>query len=67
MTRKTNQLHEVVLQRSTGEEQAVSSVEAEEGLPPLRAEVLDVMRLIEDHVMPRLATEHELIRENELV
>ena len=43
------------------------SVEAEERLPSLRPEVLDMVRLVEDHVVPRLATEHVLIGEDELV
>lgn len=42
-------------------------VEAEERLPPLRPEVLDVVSLVENHVVPRLAAKDMLVREDELV
>lgn len=45
----------------------MSSVEAEQGLPALRAEVLDVVSFVEDEVVPRFASEDVLIGEDELV
>jgi len=39
------QLHQTVLQRSAGQQQAALAVEVEQGLPALRLEVLYVLRL----------------------
>jgi hypothetical protein len=55
------------LQRSAGQEKSVTSVEAEQGLPTLRAEILDVVSFVEDEVVPRFASEDVLIGEDELV
>lgn len=41
--------------------------ESEQILPPLRLEVLDVMRLVKYHIHPWHTAENVLIRENELV
>ena len=46
------QLHEVVLQRCAGEQEAPPAAEVEQELPPLALEVLDVLRLVEDEVVP---------------
>ena len=46
------QLHEVVLQRRAGEQEAPPAAEVEQQLPPLALEVLDVLRLVEDEVVP---------------
>jgi hypothetical protein len=42
-------------------------VKGEKGLPSLTSKVLDVMGLIEDHVMPLLSSEDVLIRQDDLV
>ena len=55
------------LQRSSGQQQATRRVEVQQGLPLLRAEVLDVLRLVEHQVLPRLATEHLLVGDHDVV
>ena len=50
------QLHQVVLQRRAGEQQATLRLKVEQRLPTLRAEVLDVLRLVEYEVLPLLAS-----------
>ena len=47
-----HQLHEVVLQRRAGEQEAPPAAEVEQELPPLALEVLDMLRLVEDEVVP---------------
>ena len=61
------QLHEVVLQRRAGEQQATRGVEGQQRLPALRAKVLDVLRLVEDQVLPALALERVLVLRDEVV
>jgi hypothetical protein len=55
------ELHQVVLQRRAGQQQAVLRLEGQQRLPPLRLEVLDVMRLVEDQVVPRLAPKDDSV------
>ena len=40
-----------------GQEESALGGEVEEELPPLRLEVLDVLSLVQDQVVPLLATE----------
>ena len=51
------ELHQVVLKGRSRQEQAPGGLEVEEELPPLGLEVLDVLRLVQDQVVPLLATE----------
>ena len=51
------QLRQVVLERSARQQQPPERAEHQEGIPPLRLEVLDHVRLVKDHVVPSLALE----------
>lgn len=64
---QTPQLHQVVLQRRTREQQSFLSFEPQQGLPPLTPEVLDVVRLVQDHVNPIFPSEDVLIGQHDLV
>lgn len=64
---QTPQLHQVVLQWCTRQEQAMLRFEAEESLPSLTAEIFDVVRLVENHVAPVLAPEDVLVGEHDLI
>ncbi len=61
------ELHEVVLERGAGEEEAALGLEVEEGLPALGLEVLDVLGLVKDEVLPLLASEGGVVLDDELV
>ena len=61
------QLHEVVLQRRAREQQAALRVEVEQRLPALGLEVLDVVRLVQDHVVPPLPPECARVLHDQLV
>ena len=61
------ELHEAVLERGAGEEEAALRVEVEQRLPPLRLEVLDVLGLVEHEVLPLLAAEGGVVLDDELV
>ena len=50
-----------------GQKESPLGVETEQGLPPLTLEVLDVLSLVEDHVVPFLSPEREVILDHELV
>lgn len=50
------ELHEVVLERRAGEEEAPLRLKVEQRLPPLRLEVFDVLRLVENEVFPLFAS-----------
>src|SRR6266702_262137 len=52
------QLRQVILQRSTSEEQPPERAKHEQNIPPLRLEVLDHVRFVQDHVVPRLSLEN---------
>mmetsp|Transcript_61333 Transcript_61333/g.147631 ORF Transcript_61333/g.147631 Transcript_61333/m.147631 type:complete len:212 (+) Transcript_61333:1973-2608(+) len=64
---KRPQLHEVVLQRRAREKDSTLCAEAKKDLPALRLEVLDVVRLVEDHVLPALAAKHLLVLHDHFV
>ena len=55
------QLHDVILQRRARQQKSSLGVEAQECLPALRLKVLDVLGLIEDHVVPLLAAEGKVV------
>ena len=61
------ELHHIVLQRCSREQKPSFGVESEKGLPALGLEVFDVLGFIEDHVVPFLAAEGEVILDDELV
>lgn len=64
---QTPQLHQVVLQRCSRQEQPSLGFESKERLPSLTPEILNVMRLIQDHVHPALPPKYVLIRKNDLI
>lgn len=64
---QTPQFHEVVLKRRAGEQQSSRRLEPKQRLPALRSKVLDVVRLVEDHVHPVLPAEDVLIGQHDLV
>lgn len=55
------------LQRGSSQQQSTRRVEVQQRLPLLRAKVLDVLRLVEHEVLPRLATEHLLVGDDHIV
>ena len=61
------QLHQTVLQRRSGEQKPPLCVEMKEDLPALGLEVLDVVRLVQHHVHPLLATKHRHVAHSELI
>jgi hypothetical protein len=64
---QTPQLHKIVLERRARQQQPALCLKPQQGLPPLRAKVLDVVRLVQDHVDPRLAPEDVLVGDDDLV
>lgn len=55
------ELHHIVLERCASQEESSLSVEPEKRLPSLTLEVLDVLRLIQYHIVPLLASEGEVV------
>lgn len=55
--KKGPKLCEVVLQRSSCEQQPSLRVETDQSLPPLTLKVFDIVRLVKDHVVPFLSFE----------
>jgi len=64
---QTPQLHYVVLERCSRQEQSSPRVEAEHGLPPLTLEVLNVLSLVENHVVPFFPSERKVVLDDQLV
>ena len=58
---ETPEIHEIILQGSTCEQEAALRVEAEEGLPPLGAKVFDMMSFVQHEIRPWLPTKDVLI------
>lgn len=58
---KRPELHDVILQWSSRQQQPPVRVESEQGLPSLRLEVLNVLGLVQNHVIPFLAPERKMI------
>ena len=61
------ELHHIILQGCASQQKSTLGVEAKECLPALRLEILDVLGLVEDHVVPLLAAEGEVILNDELI
>ena len=61
------QLHDIILQGGTSEQESPFGVEPEQGLPPLAFEVLDVLGLVQDHIVPFLPPEGKVVLNYELV
>ena len=61
------QLHQTVLQRRSGEQKPPLCVEMKEDLPAFGLEILDVVRLVQHHVHPLLATKHRHVAHSELI
>lgn len=61
------QLGQVVLQGCAGEQQPAVGLEVEQDLPALRLEVLNVLSLVQDHVVPFLASEYRVVGHSDLV
>lgn len=55
------------MQRGAGQQQPAEGVEVQERLPLLGHVVLDVVGFVENHVVPLLALEHVVIREDDLI
>ena len=55
------------MERSSSEEKPAVSFEVEKNLPSLRLEVFDILRLIEDHVIPLLASKNRMVSHGNLV
>jgi hypothetical protein len=43
---QTPQLHHIILKRGASKQEAAFRVESEQGLPPLRLEIFNILRLI---------------------
>ena len=61
------QLHHIVLQRGSCQEQPPSGVESEQSLPPLALEIFDVLSLIQNHVIPLFAPKDKMVLNHQLV
>ena len=61
------QLHDIILQGGTSQQESPFSVEPKQGLPPLAFEVLNVLGLIQDHIVPLLPSEGKVILNDKLV
>ena len=55
------QLHDIILQGGTCQQQSPFRVEPKQGLPPLAFEILDVLGLIQDHIVPLLPSEGKVV------
>lgn len=55
------QLHDIILQGGARQQQSPFGVEPEQGLPPLAFEVLNVLGFIQDHIVPLLPSEGEVV------
>lgn len=61
------QLHDIVLERRPRQQQPPLGIEAQQGLPPLTFEILYVLRLVQNHIVPLLAPEGEMVLDHEFV
>ena len=64
---ETPQLHHVVLQWCSCDQESSLGVEPQEGLPSLRLEILYVLSLIQDHVVPLFSPEGKVVLDHQLV
>lgn len=64
---QTPQLHQVVLQRSPGKQQPAFDLEGQQACPPLRLEVLNMVCLVEYHVLEPVAFEYLVILQNQFI
>ena len=60
-------LHYIVLEGRSREEKPPFRIEPEERLPALTLEVFDVLGLVENHIVPLLPAEGEVVLDDELV
>lgn len=56
-----------VLNRGPGEQQAIAAFELQQRLPPRARRVLDILRLVKDHVLPGNLLKVLLVLRDELV
>ena len=56
-----------ILQGCSCKQQPAFCIESQQGLPSLTLEVFNILGLIEDHIVPLLATESKVILNHELV
>lgn len=61
------QLHDIILQGGARQQQSPFGVEPEQGLPPLAFEVLNVLGFIQDHIVPLLPSEGEVVLNDQLI
>ncbi len=64
---KGPKLHHIVLEGGACQKETSPGVEPEQRLPPLTLKVFDVLSLIKHHVVPLLASEHEVVLDDQLV
>ena len=61
------EFHQRVLQRRAGEKQTTLGVKVQQRLPTLRFEILDVLRFVENEILPFLSTERFGVLQHEFV
>lgn len=61
------QLHQIVLQWGTSEQEAPLSVKVDQRLPPLALKILNILRFVQDQIVPLLPLEGEGILNRQLV
>lgn len=64
---KRPELHDIVLEGGPRQEESSLCVKAQERLPPLTLEVLNVLSFIQDHVVPLLPSECKVILNDKFV
>lgn len=60
-------LHDVILKRGSCQQKSSFRVESQKGLPSLALEILDVLGLVQDHIIPLFPSEGKVILDNKLV
>ena len=60
-------LHDIILQGGSSQQKSPFGIEPEQGLPPLAFEVLNVLGLIQDHIVPLLSSEGKMVLNYQLV
>jgi hypothetical protein len=61
------QLHHIILQRRSSQQKPSLTGKLQQHLPTLGAEILDMLGLVKDQIVPLLATEYELVLNDKLI
>jgi hypothetical protein len=61
------ELHDIVLQWRPRQQQSAFGVEPKQGLPSLTLKIFDILGFIENHVVPLLSPEGEVILDHKLI